>query len=702
MNVQLGSVSPTQSLELPLSTFLRHMVCLGSSGSGKTVAAKVVCEEFVRNGIPVIAVDPQGDIASLAIPGTAETIESKGLPASMLEEYKSRAEVVIWTPASSVGVPMSVNPLEALDHLPKDGEERIRALSGIAANLASLLGYEPGSDEGKSVVGFLHLVFENMARNEVPIRTFSGLAGFLAEQPPDLALLTAPICEERRQMQLRRKIQLLSIGASQLLFQMGVPLSIPTLLGKDDSATPGKTRVSVIYLNSLHSQPEKEFLLAQLAQALYDWMLDHPSTEPQALFYVDEVAPYLPPVRKPACKDALTLLLRQARKYGVCCLLASQNPGDVDYKCLAQISTWNLGRMMVRQDIEKVEKTVQSIAGPATEAIVNALPKLSPGEFRLLSPDTAGAQPLKVRWLLTEHKTLDEDSIGPAIDPALRTRLMTKVRPPIVDAPLEPAAAVEEEPEDESAGEAKPSPDVVLERLRHSRRAWTVKDLADDLQKGENAIRKALEDSRGVAKEKGGRSNWYWAKEYDFFPDYGILQPVHVAGLKIYERDALATATAATSALFGLVTKAFEGSELRHLPLWQIHLTVKVTKGMLFWKEVQSRGEFLYFHAKSGDLLLATKDGIRFVSVVDQDPAEIKDLDDICRFEEKTPDEVGLDRKTLKPLLAERDMVQLAQRKFPIRAEACRMTFLPYWRFRLAGENRAIDVDGVLGKILEG
>src|SRR5207302_1100172 len=83
-----------------------------------------------------------------------------------------------------------------------------------------------------------------------------------------------------------------------------------------------------IYLNTLGSEREKQFFVGQLAQAVYRWMLRHPSPTPQALFYIDEVAPYLPPVRKPVCKDALALLFRQARKYGVCCLAATQSPGD--------------------------------------------------------------------------------------------------------------------------------------------------------------------------------------------------------------------------------------------------------------------------------------------------------------------------------------------------------------------------------------
>ena len=94
--------------------------------------------------------------------------------------------------------------------------------------------------------------------------------------------------------------------------------------------------------------------MACLARDLYAWMLDNPTDEVQALFYIDEIAPYLPPVRKPACKESLRLLLKQSRKYGVTCLAATQNPSAFDFHSLSQFSTWNLGRLFTGQDIEKV------------------------------------------------------------------------------------------------------------------------------------------------------------------------------------------------------------------------------------------------------------------------------------------------------------------------------------------------------------
>ena len=54
-------------IQLHPKRLLRHMMALGSSGSGKTVLSKVVVEEMTRQGLPAICIDPQGDICSLAL-----------------------------------------------------------------------------------------------------------------------------------------------------------------------------------------------------------------------------------------------------------------------------------------------------------------------------------------------------------------------------------------------------------------------------------------------------------------------------------------------------------------------------------------------------------------------------------------------------------------------------------------------------------
>ena len=47
-------------------------------------------------------------------------------------------------------------------------------------------------------------------------------------------------------------------------------------------------------------------------------------------------------------------LLKQARVFGLGCVLSTQNPVDLDYKGLSNIGTWFVGNLKTTQDIERL------------------------------------------------------------------------------------------------------------------------------------------------------------------------------------------------------------------------------------------------------------------------------------------------------------------------------------------------------------
>ncbi|HEY5951340.1 MAG TPA: helicase HerA-like domain-containing protein, partial [Kofleriaceae bacterium] len=413
-SLQLGSRSDDGTpLQLPARALLRHAIALGSSGSGKTVFCKVVVEEAVRHGIPVIAIDPQGDLASLALgpPPDAE-LAAQGGDVGIARELRDKADVVVFTPASNKGVPLCADPVNAdIRRLPPD--ERAHAISRTASRIAALLGYDLDSDEGGGVLAVLDRCIAELIDSGRPADNLAAVIEHLTRLDDDIDRYARYLDPKRIRAAIRRAARL-DVGARRLLFHDGMPIDIEVLLGRRGvgATPPGKTRVSVIYLNTLHAQEDKEFIVAAIADRLYSWMLQNPSPTLQALFYVDEVAPFIPPVRKPSCKEDLELLFRQARKYGVGCLIATQNPGDVDYKALSQFGTWAIGRLATRQDLKKVEPALRSVAGTSTDAVIDALPALKPGNLVVVSPDHFDApRALATRRLVTRHETLDETII---------------------------------------------------------------------------------------------------------------------------------------------------------------------------------------------------------------------------------------------------------------------------------------------------
>src|SRR5881296_3745718 len=54
-------------LDLDPDDLLTHGLVVGMTGSGKTGLAIVLIEEALRQGIPVIAIDPKGDLGNLLL-----------------------------------------------------------------------------------------------------------------------------------------------------------------------------------------------------------------------------------------------------------------------------------------------------------------------------------------------------------------------------------------------------------------------------------------------------------------------------------------------------------------------------------------------------------------------------------------------------------------------------------------------------------
>src|SRR5512138_247111 len=70
----------------------RHGLVAGATGTGKTVTLMTLAEGFSRIGVPVFLADVKGDVAGLAVAGTAS---------GKLQERLDHIGVEGWTPEGS-------------------------------------------------------------------------------------------------------------------------------------------------------------------------------------------------------------------------------------------------------------------------------------------------------------------------------------------------------------------------------------------------------------------------------------------------------------------------------------------------------------------------------------------------------------------------------------------------------------------------
>src|ERR671929_1621730 len=94
--------------------------------------------------------------------------------------------------------------------------------------------------------------------------------------------------------------------------------------------------------------------------AIGRWMGQHSGPRLQAVFLFDEADLYLPAVRQPATKGPMESLLRRARSAGVGLFLATQSPGDFDYRCRDQVLTWLVGRVKEPVAIAKLKPMLEA------------------------------------------------------------------------------------------------------------------------------------------------------------------------------------------------------------------------------------------------------------------------------------------------------------------------------------------------------
>lgn len=383
-----------------------HVSVVGAAGSGKTWMAKIIAEEALRAGIPVLAIDPQGDLVQMM-----EARPRAELPAELRragEEFRERVEPRILTPGSSHGLRLCLDPLRLpsaseLSHIANPAlreEEEEGLLVAVAANLVSLC--RCGGEE-ESQRTFLFQLLQRLPRG-APVRLRDIVAAISAPESLGIDEPESLIRKAERE-RLARRLNTFVQGPSARLFTGGTRLDFNELLRP---SRPGRVPLNIVYLNALSNDDEKHFFLAALATELYRWMITtaHASSGGvNLLFYIDEARDWIPAGgSKPPAKQPLIRLFTQGRKYGVGCLLCTQSPRSVDYNVFGNTSTKLVGRLEAAQDVDRVIDWFTTEGGaPSWVAARKGAPK---GSFVARWPDMP--EPLvgrafKGRTLFTGH-----------------------------------------------------------------------------------------------------------------------------------------------------------------------------------------------------------------------------------------------------------------------------------------------------------
>ena len=445
-------IRTNRSMKLNKLDLLRQVFICGAVGSGKTVLAKVLIEEAARIGIPTIAVDLKGDISSMAIVFSGEdpeemipwvTVQGEqsyeevaartaerhkaelarwGLGDSDVEDFKSKVAVNVFTPRSNAGFRLAlsafVEPPGDLEELRgKDPDSFENIIEFMAETFVSRLTL--ARKQREKAKAYIYEIVRAFWNRGISLRGYDGIKRILdeirlGEGGIDYVggMQTGEYIKAKDREDISSAINALLAGAQKLWFQ-GFPLDIEQMI--DPKNYDGKTPITVINVKHL-GFADQAYVVGYIAYQIWFWMKRLAGTEtPRLIFYVDEIGggggkqAFFPSVAISPSKPALNQLLREGRASGVCCMYATQSPGDIDYRALGQCGTWAVGQLRKQRERKKIEEGA-GVAEVDFELASKHIAGFGTGQFFITTP-SLGQTFFEERWLMHLHRVLSPTEI---------------------------------------------------------------------------------------------------------------------------------------------------------------------------------------------------------------------------------------------------------------------------------------------------
>ncbi len=355
-----------------------HAAFLGATGSGKTTVALSIIEQLLIQGIPAILIDRKGDLCRYADPDAWTGPSPDPAAEARRGAFLERVEVAVFTPGAPDGRPLSIAAVpRGLDAL-KSAEREKTALFAASA-LGGMMGYKAtGTDPARVIILAKAMDLLSQVRPGGVV-TLAQLVEFIHSSDP--ALVNAiGMLDTKLFDRLVQDLETIRHSRGDLLSAEGEPMDAEVLLGLGEHARPGRTRLSIISTKFLGPAQDVQFWVAQFLMEMARWTSRAPSKTLQAVLLFDEADLYLPAIGKPPTKEPMENLLKRARSAGLGLLLATQSPGDFDYRCRENIRSWFVGRVTQQTALVKMRPMLSD----CRVDVESRLPGQSTGQFHLI------------------------------------------------------------------------------------------------------------------------------------------------------------------------------------------------------------------------------------------------------------------------------------------------------------------------------
>lgn len=328
----------------------RHVFIGGTTGGGKSYGAKVLAEEIHKQGIPIIFFDTQYEFAPLT-----EALGGKVLRPG--DNYRTKLS--------------SLSEAELLDLIPTLIHELHVAILTRA---------------------FLRL----KDRSSPPVTTLERFS---------------PIGTQRRGFNLQDLLTEIQTVANEMtagqhtidiiMDRTRHYLSSYDFIGEEFDWSNTLIPSSVIDINCKgFGRQSLQLVLASTLRELNE--LRKTGKINPFVFFIDEAHLFAPQDEESPCKQIIRESVRMGRHYGICTVLITQSPIDIDKKSIRQCNT----RLLFAIEPDQLQ-AIQGVKSDATQEMMDRLPKAPVGTCILTGTYETIKHAIPVRIRLMEHPEAD-------------------------------------------------------------------------------------------------------------------------------------------------------------------------------------------------------------------------------------------------------------------------------------------------------
>ncbi|MBY8337019.1 DUF853 domain-containing protein [Alteriqipengyuania sp. NZ-12B] len=379
----LGRNQDGEAQELRLDRANRHGLIAGATGTGKTVTLQGLAESFSAAGVPVFVADVKGDLAGLAVPGSAkfkhaDKLEGRAAELGMDDYAYADFPVIFWDLFGEQGHPVRTTVSEMGPLL-----------------LARLL------DLNETQEGVLQIVFRHADDNGLLLLDFEDLRSLLAwaaDHTDEVSGEYGRVTKASIGAIQRALLTFESEGADKFF---GEPALEVDDLFRVDAA--GRGFISILAADKLMRSPKLYatylfWLLAELFETLPE--VGDPE-KPKLVFFFDEAHLLFDDTPK-AFQDTIETVVRLIRSKGVGVFFVTQNPIDIPDDVAGQIGNrvQHALRAFTPRDQKAIKAAAQTFRINPELDVATAITELKTGEALVSTLGEDGAPSVVQRTLI--------------------------------------------------------------------------------------------------------------------------------------------------------------------------------------------------------------------------------------------------------------------------------------------------------------